>query len=335
MCYKKGTRTVSAGDVDVIRDYIIDGYSTTDSDFPNGICTGCSLSLSKKRKNPDLFIPNVNDEYDPERKHGLRSTATSICDCRICKVARQSGLQDHHARKKRAKPGRPSSKQTPETYKVCGKCFTKLYRGCSHSSFQCYSRRSKVNNIVDIASPSSLARAASRVDHVEESGNPLGRPKNSEEVRKELFTANDIYGIGKDLQLSSLGMKTLAQDIGVATGSRKIIEKDVMTIIQQKNHQVDEYFEIKSLMFRNKDKVTKIEQNFKQETIICNDVSKFVDEILERRDREWVDSLLLRIGIDGGVFKVCLSIFDKDDPFPCIKSNLSKKLKESGVRNWQ
>ena len=74
---------------------------------------------------------------------------------------------------------------------------------------------------MDNASPSSLTRAASGVDHVEESGTTLGRPKNSEEVRKELFTADNIYEIGKDLQLSSHGMKTLAQDIRVATGSRK------------------------------------------------------------------------------------------------------------------
>ena len=129
-------------------------------------------------------------------------------------------------------------------------------------------------------------------------------------------------------------MKTLAQDIRIITGSRKIIEKDVMTTIQKKNHQLDKYFEVKSFMYRNKDKVTKIEKNFEQETIICTDVSEFVDVILEKRDREWGDSLLLRVGIDGGgdFFKICLSIFDKDDPFPCIKSNLSKKFKESGVK---
>ena len=334
VCYKKGTRTVSAGDVDVIRDYIIDGFSISDLDFPNGICTGCSLSLSKKRKNPDFSIPNLNDVYDPGRKLGLRSTMASICDCRICRVARQSGLQHHHARKNRAKPGRPSSKQPPESFKICGKCFTKLYRGCSHSSAQCSSRRSKIDSIVDITSPSSLTRAASRVEHVEVSATPLGRPKKIEEVRKELFTADDIYGIGQDLRLSSRGMKTLAQDIRIVTGSRKIIEKDVMTTIQKKNHQLDEYFEVKSFMYRNKDKVTKIEKNFEQETIICTDVSKFVDVILEKRDREWGESLLLRVGIDGGggFFKICLSIFDKDDPFPRIKSNLSRKLKESGVK---
>ena len=331
VCYKKGSRKLSVGDVEVVREFIIEAYSVSDSDFPNAICTGCSLSLSKKRKNPSFVIPNQHDDYDPGRRHVLRSSTTTTCDCKICTVAKQSGISLHHSRKDRPKRGRPAAKQQPEAFKICSKCFTKLYRGCSHSSAQCSSRRNKIDSIIDLSSPTSIARAASRIDV---SPMPLGRPKGIEQVRKELFTVDDIYRMGQNLNLSSRGIKTLAQDIRIATGSRKAIEKNVMQDVQQKNHRLDEYFEVQKFVYRHKDKETKLERNFERETIMCNNITEFVEAVLRMRDREWGDSLLLRVGIDGGggFFKVCLSVFDKDDPFPHIESNLSRKFKESGVK---
>ena len=46
------------------------------------------------------------------------------------------------------------------------------------------------------------------------------------------------------------------------------------------------------------------------------------------------DSVLIRIGIDGGgrFLKICLSIFDINDPFSNVQSGVSNKFKESGVK---
>ena len=126
VCYqKKAYRLVSDGDTDVIKNYVIEGYTSTNSDFPNGICISCSVSLSKKCKDPNFVIPNLVDNYDPERKTSLRSA--TICDCRICNMNRgkEIGLKLHHNRKNKRKRGRPTTNTTLESFKVCGKCFTK------------------------------------------------------------------------------------------------------------------------------------------------------------------------------------------------------------------
>ena len=333
VCYGKSYRSVSSGDAEIIKQHIIDGYSTTNADFPNGICTGCSVSLSKKWKDPSFIIPNQIENYDPGRKTGLRSCHE--CVCRICTVAKTSGFYMHHQRKNKKKRGRPPvSKTTPIAFKVCGNCFAKLYRGCNHSSEQCKSRRNKVDILVEMTSPTSLNRAASRVNTQETQSTPLGRPARSDEAKRELFSASDICGMSQDLQLTGKKVKTLVSDIRLSTGSRKSVERKAIKVFQEKRHQLDEFFEVTTLVYKVKNAETKVDENVERHSVLCNDVSAFIDSILEKRDREWGDNMLLRIGLDGGggFFKIILSIFDKDDPYPNVNSALSKKFKESGVK---
>ena len=74
ICYqKKADRLVSNGDTEVIQKYVIEGYTSSNSDFPNGICILCSVSLSKKWKDSNFVIPNLADNYNPGRKTSLRS----------------------------------------------------------------------------------------------------------------------------------------------------------------------------------------------------------------------------------------------------------------------
>ena len=61
----------------------------SDLDFPHGICTGCTIALSKKRKDVGFEIL-VLEPYDLERKVGLQLVGT--CLCRICTVAKGTGL---------------------------------------------------------------------------------------------------------------------------------------------------------------------------------------------------------------------------------------------------
>ena len=282
--------------------------------------------MSKKRKDPDYIIPNQTESYDPGRRTSLRSL--NLCDCKICNKAKERGFFLHHKRKTKKKPGRPSTSVAPETFKICGNCFAKIYRGCNHSSEQCKrSRRTKIDGIVDITSPTSLQRAASRVnEHL--ISTPLGRPRQVIDVRKELFSADDVYGIGQDLQLSDFGIKTLIRDIRLATGSKKSVEKNTMQEVREKNHQLDDFFFLNSYVYRVKNKDSKKDENVERHTVLCNDVAGFIENILEKRDRDWGESILLRIGLDGGggFFKIVLSIFDKNDPFPHVKSVTLKDI---------
>ena len=56
VCYKKASYLLSAWEIKGIQDFLIDGYSSSDSDFPNGVWTGYSIVLSQKRKDPSTAL---------------------------------------------------------------------------------------------------------------------------------------------------------------------------------------------------------------------------------------------------------------------------------------
>ena len=135
MCfYRKAERSLSEKGVECIRLNIIDGYSVDNPDVPNGICTGCHIELSKKANNDDYnLVPRV-DNYDPQRPRDLRSS--SICECRICNVAKMPGLTYQRLLKK--KRGRPKfAVETLKSFKVCSHCFEHIYLGSNHSVSKC------------------------------------------------------------------------------------------------------------------------------------------------------------------------------------------------------
>ena len=68
---------------------MIDGYSSSDPYFHNGVCMGGSIVLSKKHKDPTTTLANV-ESYDSERKIGLRSV--NNCSCKIFLVTKLNGL---------------------------------------------------------------------------------------------------------------------------------------------------------------------------------------------------------------------------------------------------
>ena len=101
----------------------------------------------------------------------------------------------------------------------------------------------------------------------------------------------------QDLQLSNKQVKILAQDITISAGLRKAIENNMRDKLYEMNRQLDECFETRKLVSRREDKDTKTEENFEQTTIVCADLSKLIDLILEKRQRIEGESLLIRIGM--------------------------------------
>ena len=102
VCYEKANPTLSDREIQTVHEFLIDGYNVTHPDFPGGICTGCSITLSKKRKDVDFKIKAL-ENYDPERKVGLRSVDT--CLCRICRVAKMNGLSALQKSREKCKRG--------------------------------------------------------------------------------------------------------------------------------------------------------------------------------------------------------------------------------------
>lgn len=343
VCYKKAAtnkstaRSLSAIEIATIQDYIIDGYEVTNSDFPCGVCVDCHLLLTKKHKDPEFQLPSREINYEPNRPTSLRSI--QVCTCCICEIAYSNGLKFKLNKPKR---GRPTTNSTPvQNYKVCSRCFAPIYRGSNHSSRSClFSRRKKLDNIVDLLnSPTSLERIAARtINSADNSLSTLGKRKSVgnpvEEVKKVLFQTENIIGMSQDLSLSNKATKVFCRNIRISTGSRKSIESHTREKIDAAYHQLDEFFEMRKLVYRVEDKETKEQRNIEQPTIVCSNLTGLIDEILSKRKRVDGESILVKISIDGGggFLKMCLSVFDIHDPLPKANNAMSKKFLESGVK---
>ena len=150
-------------------------------------------------------------------------------------------------------------------------------------------------------------------------------------MQKELFSSDDCSGLQQDLGLSATRTKVLLRGIRLTTSSHFIIERNAK-IVQEKNHQLDNFFELRKLVYRREDKDTKIAKNIEQSTIVCSDLPALIEHNLQKRQREEGEPLLIKISIDGsgGFLKVCLSIFDINDPSPKASSAMSMNY---GVEN--
>ena len=246
-CYRKGDRTISSKEVECIDSYLIEGYTVDDPDFPNALCTDCHLELNKKiNDNGYHLVPKV-DDYDRGRSKYLRSSSVD-CKCRICTVAKMTGLAYQRMVKK--KRGRPAAeKTTPKCYKVCSNCFQQIYQGSNHSVSKCRrSRRNKVSHVEElVSSPTTLQRVASRVikNHADTPLSTLGPKKKLIRRSAEAstsFTSEQLFGFQADLGLSNRQTRVLAQDLRAATGSRKAVERGFKESLTKNSHSVDEYF---------------------------------------------------------------------------------------------
>ena len=134
---------------------------------------------------------------------------------------------------------------------------------------------------MEISSPTTLQRAASRDrDIAEVLVTPFRRLKKV--VKKELFSTVDCSGLQQDLGLSNSQTKFLLRDIRLATGSRFIIEKNSFVTIQEKNHQLDNFFELRKLVYRREDKDTKIVKHIEFPTTVCSNLPALIDIILQK-----------------------------------------------------
>ena len=153
--------------------------------------------------------------------------------------------------------------------------------------------------------------------------------------RKKLFSADDICLIRKDFNLSTRQTLVLTQDLRKAAvcNPRSVIEPSVKKMMYEKNHELDYFFEYKTLKFtRNiETQGKKYSELFDQHVVTTNDISKLIEKIILHRSLN-EENVFVRVGLDGGggFLKVCLSLFDLTaSP---SKNVLAKKFKDSGVK---
>ena len=249
VCYKKGNRDISANELLWIQDNLIDGYdANNDANFPAAMCAHCHILLSQRINGIDMKqqLPKV-ESYDPGQPILLRD---SKCGCRICTVA-TSNLNVSKSKKR----GRPRPKQDtdsvappPSSIKICSKCFSRVGKGLPHN--YCSSRREKVSNVESLlqSTPTTSQRVASRI--IDKAGTPFlqtlgSKPKPVAAVnpKKQLFTAQDMSVVQKDLSLNTRQVLTLAEDLRNSSGDKKMIEKNLRDKIRGFNRNLEDLFE--------------------------------------------------------------------------------------------
>ena len=85
--------------------------------------------------------------------------------------------------------------------------------------------------------------------------------------RKVLFSKEDMIGIQQDLQLSNKQVKVLAQDLRICTDSRKSVESNLCEKLHEANHQLDEFFEVRQLVYRQEDKRRRLKKIFTKQQL--------------------------------------------------------------------
>ena len=91
----------------------------------------------------------------------------------------------------------------------------------------------------------------------------------------KLFTAEHLYDIQQDLDLSNTQTRVLAHDLRIASGSRKVVEsgfKEKLT-----SHSMDDYFEENKIKYIQINKETKVSENIEQNTVICTGLPNLID----------------------------------------------------------
>ena len=162
------------------------------------------------------------------------------------------------------KRSRPTSKPVPSHIIISSNCFSTITKGSNRTALQVKnSERTKVEKLVNISSPSTLQRAASCERQTSDYPvAPLGRPKKKqEELKKALFLSTDCKSKQQDLGFSNSQTNILFRDIRLGSGSEKVIEKNAFIMIQEKNHQLDTFFELSKLVYCLEEKETKIIKN--------------------------------------------------------------------------
>ena len=142
-----------------------------------------------------------------------------------------------------------------------------------------------------------------------------------------------MHKIQTDMNLTT---NILGKHIRSAIGSRNVIECNLKDRLREKNHRLDEHFNIETLSFlisygNHKDNKN---QTASEDVVLCHSVENLIDFVASERDYD--SAFRSTIGIDsGGEFlKVCLTVQScADDEKKENRPRMSSDFQDSGVKN--
>lgn len=365
LCFNKGKvmRLLTKDHYETIENYIIDGFDRSDNRLPNGICGTCRLTVQECSQGNFKRLQHLN-VYDHSLVVGsqpplTRSAATNMslapsqCPCVVCGIARSKSTNLGGTAGIEKQPrGRPSSSnafatEKPKAITICSKCLTQLRKGVSHvctatsraDNIQSFVATSPTTATKDHVAAAILKEKESdsgtsnfKLSHVT-GGRPSSvemNPSQESKLKQPVFTHEIMSDMQNSLNLSDRKVLKVSKTMREATG-RKAIEPHLKSMLQNKSHMFDAYFDVKYIDFVKIEKNTVVDQCGRW-TLLCNNVNALIDKIVELRGYGCYDvaddDILIRVGIDGGggFFKVCLSIF------PLQQQRSAAGFKDSGVK---
>ena len=341
ICYGKASRLLSSIDIETIRRLVIENYNSENPDFPCGICTPCKGILTEHRSGNVCRSLPVASDYNPGTQ--ILTRGQSVCSCRICTVAKANGAAAKALKRKR---GRPSSSPVPaKKYRLCNNCYALLFKGCSHSSAQCRSKKERLANISSniLGDDKTKQQVASQVvkdmSASEKStdvqlstlGSPLeinihAKKTSNQSKLEEKLTTEDLVGMQLNAGLSDRQLFTVLKDIQIKFG-RKSVEANIRNILVQRKTVFSDLFSKENIDFLDS-KGLSISRPF----VYCNDTQEFIDRIMFLRGDD-SPSNIDKLGFDDGkeILKLTLSVYDPDDKIPTSSLSSSRVTRSRGI----
>ena len=117
-----------------IHEHIVEHIDVDDFRLPNGWCEGCRLRLKKidESEGKPFDLSHLHFYLETQKRISPREQAP--CQCIVCQIASATGTKPKKLlRDFLISAGQLSDKPKEKIHKLCGKCHSPLYRGCTHS----------------------------------------------------------------------------------------------------------------------------------------------------------------------------------------------------------
>lgn len=359
----KNLTTITTRIHQLIQQYCMTGYDTSDDRLPTSICGTCRLALLQCEKSNHALPPTMFD-------HSLIAlqprTRSGSCSCKVCEIASANinigAVVTGVKKNPRGRPsvaGMTSESSSRKAIKICIHCLANIGPGIPHPCFKS-SRAENVQVLARLSSPRCMEKVALSV--VKTKANDKGELQLAAErgpamnlllsppppTPSTTVSASNMAQLQNDLNLSGNKTLKLASNLRYAHGRRFAVEGGLKKKLAEKDHVVDDFFSVQQVQFVKIEK-EKIVQEDMRWTVLCKDVSGLIKKVKNDRGICEEDEVLVKIGIDGGggFLKICLSVFKTEkEENPGVPSKRRKRhsleegvtsgghgqLKDSGVK---
>ncbi len=132
VCWNKCSRSARPVEITLIKEFVIENYTSNSVFFLSGICPSCSRNLYEYRHGNFRRTLTISGDFNPGSLRETRSN--SDCSCRICEIAKS---HPHKRRDGKHRQTRLMGSGKPETFQIFSNCFAIIYQG-NVQLFRCH-----------------------------------------------------------------------------------------------------------------------------------------------------------------------------------------------------